>query len=109
MKKNQTNINKTSFDKEKYSNYKKLMDEYSHIIKKIHTAGGVASIEKQHNKGRLTARERIDHLIDDGTSFFELGTFAAHDMYKEYGEIHCSGLIAGVGKIHSNEEKNTIL
>ena len=103
MKKNQTNINKTSFDKEKYSNYKKLMDEYSHIIKKIHTAGGVASIEKQHNKGRLTARERIDYLIDDGTSFFELGKFAAHDMYKEYGEIHCSGLIAGVGKIHSND------
>ena len=51
----------------------------------IRLGGGQAAIERQHKKGRLTARERIDKLIDPGTTFFELGLWAAWGMYAEWG------------------------
>ena len=51
----------------------------------------------------MTARERIKHLIDKDTSFFELGLYAAYDMYKEVGKINSAGLITGIGKINRND------
>ena len=41
-------------------------------------------IEKHHAKGKLTARERVDYLIDDNSEFFEIGSFAGYEMYKEH-------------------------
>ena len=67
--------------------------------KKIKLGGGTIAIEKQHNKKRLTARERIDHLIDSGTQFFELGIYVAWGMYEEYGSPPASGTLIGIGKI----------
>ena len=43
--------------------------------REVELGGGVAAIERQHQKGRLTARERIDRLVDPGAEFFELGLF----------------------------------
>src|SRR6204780_1998605 len=51
---------------------------------KIAEGGGAKAIESQHNKGRLTARERIALLADPET-FFELGIYTAHGMYEEWG------------------------
>src|SRR5271165_2146766 len=51
---------------------------------KIREGGGRKAIESQHNKGRLTARERISKLIDPDTPFFELGLYAAWEMYEEW-------------------------
>ena len=65
--------------------------------------GGTISIEKQHAKKKLTARERIDHLIDPGTIFFEIGIFAAWKMYPEYGSPASSGVITGIGIINDND------
>ncbi len=67
--------------------------------KQIHLGGGPKNIEKQHRKNRLTARERIKHLIDSGTPFYELGTYAAFEMYKEWGGAPAAGTIAGLGYI----------
>src|ERR1700679_537708 len=67
---------------------------------KIREGGGPKAIENQHSKGRLTARERINLLLDPGT-FFEIGAFAAHGMYEEWGGAPAAGVITGLGRIHS--------
>ena len=66
----------------------------------IRQGGGPKAIESQHGKNRLTARERIDLLIDRGTSFFELGIYAAYEMYEEWGGAPSAGVVTGLGRIH---------
>lgn len=68
-------------------------------MKKVALGGGEKKIEKQHEKGKLTARERIDYLIDDPAEFLEIGTFAGEGMYKEYGGCPSGGVVTGIGKI----------
>ena len=65
----------------------------------IRQGGGAKAIESQHNKGRLTARERIARLIDPGSHFFELGIYAAFEMYEEWGGAPCAGTITGLAKV----------
>ncbi len=67
---------------------------------KIREGGGAKAIENQHSKGRLTARERINLLLDPGT-FFELGVFSAYGMYEEWGGAPAAGVITGLGRIHT--------
>ena len=92
------NSNVFKNNKEKFS---KLLNEYKAEQEKIKLGGGSVNIQKQHDKGRMTARERIKYLVKG--SFFELGLYAGYDMYKEVGEINSGGLIAGVGKINNKE------
>jgi 3-methylcrotonyl-CoA carboxylase beta subunit len=61
--------------------------------------GGKKNIIKQHEKGKLTARERIALLIDPNSHFEEIGLFAAHDMYEDEGGAPSAGVIVGVGRI----------
>ena len=67
---------------------------------KIREGGGAKAIESQHNKGRLTARERIGLLVDPA-SFFEIGSFAAYGMYEEWGGAPSAGVVTGLGRIHT--------
>jgi 3-methylcrotonyl-CoA carboxylase beta subunit len=67
---------------------------------KIREGGGAKAIESQHAKKRLTARERIQLLVDPG-SFFELGTYAAFGMYEEWGGAASAGVITGLARIHT--------
>src|SRR5437667_8220944 len=67
---------------------------------KIREGGGAKAIEAQHNKGRLTARERLARLLDEGTEFFELGIYTAHGMYEEWGGAPAAGTVTGLGRIH---------
>jgi 3-methylcrotonyl-CoA carboxylase beta subunit len=66
----------------------------------IREGGGAKAIENQHAKSRLTARERIALLADPGT-FFELGEYAAHGMYEEWGGAPAAGVITGLARIQS--------
>ncbi len=65
----------------------------------IRTGGGAKAIEAQHGKQRLTARERLDLLLDPGTQFFELGLFAAFGMYEEWGGAPAAGVVTGLGTV----------
>jgi len=65
---------------------------------KIREGGGPKAIESQHAKARLTARERIHLLVDPG-SFFELGLYAANNMYEEWGGAPAAGVITGLARI----------
>lgn len=67
--------------------------------REIALGGGRESIARQHDKGRLTARERIRELIDPGTEFFELALFAAYGMYEEWGGAPCAAVITGMGRV----------
>lgn len=66
---------------------------------KIKLGGGKRSIDKQHERHKLTARERVGYLIDKDSKFTEIGSFAGFEMYEEYGGCPSAGLVAGVGMI----------
>jgi 3-methylcrotonyl-CoA carboxylase beta subunit len=66
----------------------------------IREGGGAKAIESQHAKGRLTARERIQRLVDPGT-FFELGSYAAYRMYEEWGGAPSAGVVTGLARIET--------
>ena len=61
--------------------------------------GGPKAIESQHKKGRLTGRERVKKLVDPGSHFFELGIYAAHEMYEEWGGAPGAGVITGLARV----------
>jgi acetyl-CoA carboxylase carboxyltransferase component len=76
-----------------------LLTRFKNEEEKIREGGGAKAIESQHKKNRLTARERISGLIDPGTHFFELGIYAAHEMYEEWGGAPAAGAITGLGRV----------
>ncbi len=65
----------------------------------IRHGGGAAAVEAQHKKGRLTVRERLKLLLDEGAEFLELGLWAAHGMYTEYGGAPSAGVVTGLGRV----------
>ncbi len=74
--------------------------ELSTILMK---GGGDKAIEKQHEKGRLTARERVEGVLDPATPFHELGLFAAFGLYEEWGGAPAAGVVTGTGLICGRE------
>jgi 3-methylcrotonyl-CoA carboxylase beta subunit len=80
---------------------KELLRKLDSVRKKVKLGGGQKSIEKHKAKGKLTARERIDLLLDNPKEFFELSTFAANEMYSEQGGAPSAGTVYGIGKISS--------
>ncbi len=94
-----SHINKNEIFLRREDFHKNLIRKINALRDIIKLGGGKNAIDKQHEKGKLTARERIEKLIDKGSAFFELNTFAAYDMYKEYGGAPSSGTIFGIGKI----------
>ncbi|MEJ7739524.1 MAG: carboxyl transferase domain-containing protein [Chitinophagaceae bacterium] len=66
---------------------------------KLSLGGGKKAIEKQHAKNKLTARERLNYLIDANSLFIEIGAFAGFDMYEEQGGCPAGGTVAGIGYV----------
>ena len=95
-----SSINRNSADFQK--NSRRVIDLLTQIKNQdevIRQGGGGKAIEAQHKKGRLTARERIAKLIDPGSYFFELGAFAAFEMYEEWGGAPSAGTVTGLARI----------
>ena len=65
--------------------------------------GGKKAIEKQHEKKKLTARERIEYLRDQNSSFIEIGAFAGWEMYEEQGGCPAGGTVAGIGYVSGRQ------
>ncbi|WP_100629642.1 acyl-CoA carboxylase subunit beta [Algoriphagus formosus] len=74
-----------------------LLTELSEKYQVIKKGGGDKRIAKEHDKGKLTARERIDYLRDEGSDFLEVGAFAADGMYEEEGGCPSAGVVTGIG------------
>src|ERR1044072_44090 len=80
-----------------------LTSDVKNYFEKIKLGGGKKSIQKQKEKNKLTARERIEYLLDKQKPFIEIGAFAGYEMYEEYGGCPAGGTIAGVGYISSRQ------
>ena len=72
-------------------------------LDKIALGGGKAAIEKQHEKKKLTARERIRHLIDEDSNFVELGALAGYQLYEDQGGCPAGGTVAGIGYVSKRQ------
>lgn len=79
--------------------HKAKLAELEQLASAVMQGGGKKNIARHHEKGKLTARERIAKLIDTGTHFEEIGLFAAHGMYAEEGGAPSAGVVTGVGRI----------
>lgn len=86
--------------------FNKNEDQFKQLVYQLHTkekktkiGGGEKKIEEQHQKGKLTARERIQYLTDPGSQFLEVGLFAGEGMYKEVGGCPSGGVITGIGYV----------
>lgn len=96
--KSSANIHSPEFEK----NTRRMVDMLTRLKneeEEIRQGGGAKGIESQHKKGRLTARERIAKLADPGTTFFELGAFAAWEMYEEWGGAPSAGTVTGLARV----------
>ena len=80
-----------------------LISEMKRKHAEVALGGGKKKIEKQHAKGKLTARERIEYLKDKTAEFLEIAAFAAYDMYPEYGGCPSAGVVAGITYIKEKQ------
>ena len=65
----------------------------------VRRGGGARAVERQHARGKLTARERIEALLDDGSAFREVGLFAGRGMYEDEGGCPSGGTVMGLGRV----------
>lgn len=82
---------------------KLLLSDVKNRFEKIKLGGGKKAIEKQKEKNKLTARERINYLIDQQKPFVEIGAFTGFEMYEEYGGCPAGGTVAGIGYISGRQ------
>src|SRR5436853_6346015 len=84
------------------SSSESLRDQCAAIAKEeavLREGGGKAGHERQRKMGRLPVRERIGHLLDKDSPFFEIGLWAAFKMYEQWGQIPAAGVVAGIGNV----------
>jgi 3-methylcrotonyl-CoA carboxylase beta subunit len=81
-----------------------IVSRFSILEAEIATGGGQAAIERQHAKGRLTARERIERLVDPNTAFFEIGLWSGWEMYAQWGGAPAAGVVCGIGTIEGRRQ-----
>ncbi len=84
------------YNKLKWAEVRQKMD-------KIHLGGGKKRIEKEHAKGKMTARERIEYLLDKNKPQIEIGVFAGYEMYEEHGGSPAGGVVVKIGYINDKQ------
>jgi acetyl-CoA carboxylase carboxyltransferase component len=88
----------------KNEDYNKLLaSDLKRRFAKVKLGGGQKRIDKQHEKGKMTARERVDYLLDSKSKSIEIGTFAGEDMYAEHGGCPSGGVIVKVGYVKGKQ------
>jgi 3-methylcrotonyl-CoA carboxylase beta subunit len=82
---------------------RQLLSKVRGKLEKIMEGGGKKAIAKQKEKNKLTARERIDYLVDKNKPFIEIGAFAGYEMYEEQGGCPAGGTVAGLGYVSGRQ------
>lgn len=82
---------------------KLLVSELKKRLAKVKLGGGQSRIEKQHELGKMSARERIDYLLDDKSNSIEIGAFAGDNMYEEHGGCPSGGVVVKIGYVKSKQ------
>lgn len=83
-------------------NKQKLL-EINHLLKEIYKGGGEKRLQKQRDEGKMTARERIDYLLDDDKDALEIGAFAGYGMYPNEGGCPAAGVVVKIGYISGRQ------
>lgn len=78
---------------------KLLVSNLRHRLAQVKLGGGEKRIVKHHEKGKMTARERIEYLLDDPQNALEIGAFAGDEMYKEHGGCPSGGVVVKIGRV----------
>ena len=81
------------------AHYRDLVEQMNERARAVRKGGGEKRIERQHKRGKMTARERIDYVLDDPDDFTELGLFAGYEMYEDEGGCPSGGTVMGLGHI----------
>jgi 3-methylcrotonyl-CoA carboxylase beta subunit len=84
-------------------NMKQALSQLRTRFQKIAVGGGMKAADKQHEKNKMTARERIAYLLDKDSGFYEIGAFAGYEMYEEYGGCPAAGTVAGIGYVSGRQ------
>ena len=101
---NQTYMPKINIDRNKNHDAMHLaISKMNYRLEKIYLGGGEKRIAKQHAKGKMTARERIDYLRDEDSNFLEIGAFAGYGMYEAEGGCPAGGTVLGIGYIRGRQ------
>ena len=88
----------------KNEDYNKLLaSDLRQRFAKVKLGGGQKRIDKHHEKGKMTARERIDYLLDSDKKSIEIGAFAGENMYKEHGGCPSGGVVVKIGYIKGKQ------
>lgn len=82
---------------------KLLVSELRQRLAKVKLGGGEKRIEKLHAKGKMTARERIDYLLDKDSKSIEIGAFAGEDMYQDHGGCPSGGVVVKIGYVSGKQ------
>ncbi len=82
---------------------KQLISELKTRLASVKKGGGDKRINSQHKKGKLTARERIEYLIDTKTEFLEIAAFAGDQMYQDVGGCPSGGVVTGIGYVSNRQ------
>ena len=96
----QVDINSSDFKSNKQA-YEQILRIFKNRLRQVESGGGEEAVKKHRARNKLTARERIQLLIDPETPFLELSALAAWDMYE--GEAPAAGVITGIGSVHGRE------
>ncbi|MGL5889541.1 MAG: carboxyl transferase domain-containing protein, partial [Bacteroidia bacterium] len=80
-----------------------LISAMEQRFQKVALGGGKSRIEKQHEQGKLTARERIDYLLDKDSPRIEIGAFVGEDMYAEHGGCPAGGVVVMIGYVNKRQ------
>ena len=88
----------------KNEDYNKLLvSDLTKRLAKVKLGGGKSKIEKHHSKGKMTARERIDYLLDPKIDSIEIAAFAGEDMYKDHGGCPSGGVVVKIGYVKGKQ------
>ena len=82
---------------------KGLISQTRQYLNTIEMGGGTKAIQKQHDKNKLTPRERIDYLVDKATPFIEIAPFAGFELYEDAGGCPAGGTVAGLGYVSGRQ------
>ncbi|MEH6762104.1 MAG: acyl-CoA carboxylase subunit beta [Maribacter arcticus] len=82
---------------------KLLLSDLRRKLAEVHLGGGKAKIAKQHDQGKMTARERIDYLLDSNLNRIEIGAFVGEGMYEEHGGCPSGGVVIKIGYVKGKQ------
>jgi acetyl-CoA carboxylase carboxyltransferase component len=88
---------------ERAEHWRRVLSEIRRQEETLRLGGGEAAQEKLRQRGKMTARERVQALCDEGAPFLELGLWAAHGLYEEHGGAPAAGVVLGIGRIHGRD------